>query len=271
MCENLGSTTQTGRVKTQESRRAVDGDPRHTGGHHTGGYPRETDTLIQKLTLMFYNKFSSDSPHPLLQVGAPTSSCLLKADFSKQLLPALFSSLHASLPGKFHPLPWLRSWWLMSFTSPILFSGFTFSFNCFGISFKSLKDQLWHKLPQNLLWVIIPKCQITNQHLSYHICISLNFHSSSASQSLIYKPLSLHHFLFSKYPLSPFAYTFLQSFSYTLLFYLIDYFLALHGAGVQSECFRVKVKETEIMTCKEALSKSGVHRWVQGFPVSRHV
>lgn len=69
MCENLGSTTQTGRVKTQESRRAVDSDPRHTGGHQTGGYPRETDTLIQKQTLMFYNKFSSDSPHPLLQVG----------------------------------------------------------------------------------------------------------------------------------------------------------------------------------------------------------
>lgn len=200
---------------------------------------------------------------------SPTSFCLLKADFSKQLLPALFSSLHALLPGKFHPLLWLRSWWLTSFTSPFLFSGFTFSFNCFGISFKSLKDQLWHKLPQNLLWVIIQKCQITNQHLSYHICISLNFHSSSASQPLIYKPLSLHHFLFSKYPPSPFAYTCLQSFSYTLLFYLTDYFLALHGAGVQSECFRVKVKETEIMTCcKEALSKSGVHRWDS---VSRHV
>lgn len=88
MCENLGSTTQTGRVKTQESRRAVDGDPRHTGGHHTGGYPRETDTLIQKLTLMFYNKFSSDSPHPLLQVGVswvqPETPMARKAHCPKQ-------------------------------------------------------------------------------------------------------------------------------------------------------------------------------------------
>lgn len=64
---------------------------------------------------------------------SPTSSCLLKADFSKQLLLALFSSLHALLPGKFHPLPWLRSWWLMSFTSP------------FQISLELIKSFPFHK------------------------------------------------------------------------------------------------------------------------------
>ena len=34
------------------------------------------------------------------------------------------------------------------FTTMLAFSGFTFSFNCFAISCKSLKDQLWHQLPQ---------------------------------------------------------------------------------------------------------------------------
>lgn len=88
---------------------------------------------------------------------------------------------------------------------------------------------------------------------------------------LIWKPLSIcHHLLFSKYLLSPFAYNFTIFLIYFAV-YFVDYLLAIQGE-LQSECFRVKAKDREIMTYfKEALSKSGVHRWVQEYAVSRDV
>ena len=114
---------------------------------------------------------------------SPTSSCLL----SKHL-PLALSSLHTSTPGKFHPRPWLRSWWLAwaRGASPLCLHSLALPSASTALPSvaKASKTNCDTNYLKDLLWVIIQNCQIKNQHLPYHICISLNFHSSSASQPL---------------------------------------------------------------------------------------